>query len=52
MIKSLQDAKDSLVCKFANKELYPFKTNNHYHSLENSETEQPGVKKIVVKDIQ
>ncbi len=52
MIKSLQDAKDSLVCKFADEELYPFKMDNHYYFPEDSETEQPGVKKIVVKDVQ
>ena len=52
MINSLQDANDPLVSKFTDGELNPFKKQNWYHSPENSETDESGVKKIIVKDIQ
>lgn len=49
MIGRLQDTNDQLVRKFSERELRPFKTDNRYHSPEDSETDQsnPGSKIII-----
>ncbi|CAB4400268.1 unnamed protein product [Rhizophagus irregularis] len=54
MIEKLQETKDSLIGKFSEREFRPFKIDNQYHSLENSETDQsshPGDRIIVTKDL-
>ncbi|CAI2195706.1 18689_t:CDS:2, partial [Funneliformis geosporum] len=40
MIEKLQSTRDPLVRKFSERKIRPLKTDNQYHSLENSEVDQ------------
>jgi hypothetical protein len=54
MIGRLQDMNDQLIRKFSERELRTFKTDNRYHSPEDSETDQSnpsGSKIIITRDI-
>ena len=54
MIEQLEKSHDQLVNKFSESELFPLKTDNRYHSPEDSETNedsQTGNRKIVIRDL-
>ena len=55
MIEQLEKSHDPLVKKFTADELVPLKTDNRYHSMEESETDEDslsGKRKLVTRDLQ
>ena len=54
MIEKLQETKDPLVRKFSEREIRPLKTDNRYHSPEDSEVDQSNptaCRMIVTRDL-
>ena len=54
MIEKLQNIRDPLIRKFSESDIHHLKTDNRYHSPEDSETDQDnpsGNKNIITRDI-